>query len=129
MAGDIPANMNFIDLPEFGGPEVLVPAEGPVPRPGPGEVLVQVRAAGVNRPDVLQRKGGYNPPPGASPVPGLEIAGEIVADYWKAIPVPGPEAAISALDERRIESVATPHGRLGTAICFVPATVSRAPEP
>jgi putative PIG3 family NAD(P)H quinone oxidoreductase len=78
MSNEIPSEMNFIDLPEFGGPEVLVPAHGPVPRPGPGEVLVKVHAAGVNRPDVLQRKGGYNPPPGASPTPGLEIAGVIV---------------------------------------------------
>ncbi|MEN8197081.1 MAG: NAD(P)H-quinone oxidoreductase [Pseudomonadota bacterium] len=70
--------MNFIDLPEFGGPEALVPTRGPVPRPGPGEVLVKVHAAGVNRPDIMQRKGGYNPPPGASPVPGLEISGVIV---------------------------------------------------
>lgn len=74
----IPAEMNFIDLPEFGGPEALVPARGPVPRPGPGEVLIRVHAAGVNRPDVLQRKGSYNPPPGASPIPGLEISGVIV---------------------------------------------------
>jgi putative PIG3 family NAD(P)H quinone oxidoreductase len=70
--------MNFVDLPEFGGPEVLVLARGPVPRPGPGEVLVKVHAAGINRPDVMQRTGGYNPPPGASPVPGLEISGTIV---------------------------------------------------
>jgi putative PIG3 family NAD(P)H quinone oxidoreductase len=75
---DIPSDMNFVDLPAFGGPEVLVAGRGAVPRPGPGEVLVKVQAAGVNRPDVLQRKGGYNPPPGASPIPGLEISGAIV---------------------------------------------------
>jgi putative PIG3 family NAD(P)H quinone oxidoreductase len=79
VSGEIPEEMSFIDLPEFGGPEVLTPAKGPVPSVQPGEVLVRVHAAGVNRPDVLQRKGGYNPPPGASPIPGLEIAGEIVA--------------------------------------------------
>lgn len=79
MATAIPSEMAFIDLPRFGGPESLVPARGPVPQPGPGEVLVKVAAAGVNRPDVMQREGKYNPPPGASPVPGLEIAGEIVA--------------------------------------------------
>ena len=78
MSTEIPGEMTFIDLPEFGGPEVLVPARGPVPRPGPGEVLVKVHAAGVNRPDIMQRQGGYNPPPGASPVPGLEISGTIV---------------------------------------------------
>jgi len=79
LAPDIPGEMTFIDLPSFGGPECLVPARGPVPQPGPGEVLVKVAAAGVNRPDVMQRQGNYSPPPGASPVPGLEIAGEVVA--------------------------------------------------
>ncbi len=78
MSSKIPTEMNYVDLPEFGGPEVLVPARGPVPRPGPGEVLVKVHAAGVNRPDIMQRQGGYNPPPGASLIPGLEIAGTIV---------------------------------------------------
>lgn len=77
MSSEIPSEMNFVDLPEFGGPEVLVPARGPVPKPGPGELLVRVHAAGVNRPDIMQRQGGYNPPPGASPVPGLEISGTI----------------------------------------------------
>jgi NADPH2:quinone reductase len=73
-----PKTMAFVDLQGFGGPETLVPAEGPLPSPGPGEVLIKVAAAGVNRPDVLQRKGGYAPPPGASLVPGLEVAGEVV---------------------------------------------------
>jgi putative PIG3 family NAD(P)H quinone oxidoreductase len=58
---------------------VLVPDRMPVPRPGPGEVLIKVAAAGINRPDVAQRQGGYPPPPGASDVPGLEVAGEIAA--------------------------------------------------
>ena len=62
-----------------GGPEVLVPATGPVPQPRPDEVLIRVLATGVNRPDVAQRKGEYPPPPGASPVIGLETAGEVVA--------------------------------------------------
>ena len=61
------------------GPEVLVPEGRPVPAPGPGEVLVKIAAAGINRPDVLQRQGGYPPPPGASDIPGLEFAGEVVA--------------------------------------------------
>ena len=65
------------DVP--GGPEVLRAEQLPVPRPGAGQVLVKVAHAGVNRPDVLQRQGGYPPPPGASPIPGLEIAGEVVA--------------------------------------------------
>jgi NADPH2:quinone reductase len=71
--------MTVVEIATSGGPEVLRPALRPVPRPGPGEVLVRVAAAGVNRPDVLQRQGKYAPPPGASDIPGLEIAGRIVA--------------------------------------------------
>jgi NADPH2:quinone reductase len=71
--------MTAIAIRAPGGPEVLVPEERPVPQPGAGEVLVQVTAAGVNRPDVMQRQGLYPPPPGASEIPGLEIAGEVVA--------------------------------------------------
>ena len=62
-----------------GGPEVLRAEQVPVPQPGPGQVLIKVAHAGVNRPDVLQRQGGYPPPKGASPIPGLEVAGEVVA--------------------------------------------------
>ena len=76
---DIPTTMRFVDQKGAGGPEVLVAATGPVPTPKPGEVLIKVAAAGVNRPDVFQRQGNYPPPPGASPIPGLEIAGTIVA--------------------------------------------------
>jgi NADPH2:quinone reductase len=72
-------NMNAIEIAEFGGPEVLKPAKRPMPKPAAGEVLIEVAAAGVNRPDMLQRQGGYRPPPGASDIPGLEIAGRIVA--------------------------------------------------
>ena len=71
--------MNAVEIASPGGPEVLKLASLPVPRPGPGELLVKVAAAGVNRPDVLQRKGVYPPPPGAPPTPGLEIAGSVVA--------------------------------------------------
>ncbi|MCL4187445.1 MAG: NAD(P)H-quinone oxidoreductase [Rhodobacteraceae bacterium] len=71
--------MRAIEIRGFGGPEVLVPGERPVPAPGAGEILVRVAAAGVNRPDVAQRQGVYPPPPGASDIPGLEIAGEVVA--------------------------------------------------
>ncbi len=71
--------MTVIAIREAGGPDVLVPETLPVPTPGAGEVLVRVAAAGVNRPDVLQRRGMYPPPAGASPIPGLEIAGEVVA--------------------------------------------------
>ena len=76
---DIPAMMIAIDPASPGGPEVLVPVERPVPTPGLGEVLIRVAAAGVNRPDVLQRKGAYPPPPGAPSILGLEVSGEIVA--------------------------------------------------
>ncbi|MBT9290829.1 NAD(P)H-quinone oxidoreductase [Hyphomicrobiaceae bacterium 22] len=71
--------MTAIGYEAPGGPEVLMPVSRPVPAPGPGEILVRLSAAGVNRPDVLQRQGGYPPPKGASDIPGLEIAGEVVA--------------------------------------------------
>src|SRR3569623_1264233 len=75
----IPTTMNASDPESPGGPEVLRVVQRPVPKPGPGEVLIRVAAAGVNRPDVLQRKGGYPPPFGAQAVLGLEVAGESVA--------------------------------------------------
>ncbi|MBI3049369.1 MAG: NAD(P)H-quinone oxidoreductase [Acidobacteria bacterium] len=71
--------MLCIEISTPGGPEVLTPAERPDPQPGAGEVLIAVAAAGVNRPDVLQRRGGYPPPPGVSDIPGLEVAGTVVA--------------------------------------------------
>jgi putative PIG3 family NAD(P)H quinone oxidoreductase len=71
--------MTVVEIAAPGGPEQLKPARRPIPQPGEGEVLVRVAAAGVNRPDVMQRQGRYPPPPGASDLPGLEIAGEIVA--------------------------------------------------
>lgn len=74
----VPAQMRQIAHTP-GGPEVLHIATGPVPAPGPGEVLIRVQAAGVNRPDVQQRLGAYPPPPGASPLLGLEVAGEVAA--------------------------------------------------
>jgi putative PIG3 family NAD(P)H quinone oxidoreductase len=73
----LPATMRAVEIARPGPPEVLVPAERPVPAPGPGEVLIRVAAAGVNRPDVLQRRGLYPPPAGASDIPGLEVAGEV----------------------------------------------------
>lgn len=78
-ADRIPAVMRAIDPPGPGGPEVLELHERPVPTPGPGEVLISVHAAGVNRPDILQRLGLYPMPPGAPSIPGLEVAGEVVA--------------------------------------------------
>jgi NADPH2:quinone reductase len=74
-----PAEMSAIGIREPGGPHVLVPERRPLPRPGAGEVLIKVAAAGVNRPDAMQRRGLYPPPPGASDIPGLEIAGQVIA--------------------------------------------------
>src|SRR5258706_6210335 len=79
MTETITQSMRAIGFDAPGGPEVLRPEQLAVPSPGPGEVLVKVAYAGVNRPDLAQRLGLYPPPPGASPVPGLEIAGEVVA--------------------------------------------------
>ncbi|HLT78998.1 MAG TPA: NAD(P)H-quinone oxidoreductase [Ferrovibrio sp.] len=84
----LPQEMTVIEISQPGGPEVLKPASRPMPRPGAGEVLIKVAAAGVNRPDVLQRAGMYPPPPGAPDYPGLEVAGEIAAlgpdvQHWK----------------------------------------------
>ncbi|CAD0207746.1 NAD(P)H-quinone oxidoreductase [Agrobacterium tumefaciens] len=75
----LPETMRFIDLPSHGGPEVMQSSKAPLPKPARGEILVKVEAAGVNRPDVAQRQGIYPPPKGASPILGLEIAGEVVA--------------------------------------------------
>ncbi|MGG7517251.1 NAD(P)H-quinone oxidoreductase [Allorhizobium undicola] len=75
----LPTTMRFIDLPAHGGPEVMQLSSGPLPPVKAGEVLVKVEAAGVNRPDVAQRQGIYPPPKDASPVLGLEVAGEVVA--------------------------------------------------
>jgi len=74
----IPQTMTAMEIREPGPPQVLRAVERPVPQPAPGEVLIQVAAAGVNRPDVLQRKGVYPPPPGVTDIPGLEVAGEVV---------------------------------------------------
>jgi NADPH2:quinone reductase len=80
----LPSRMTAIAIRSPGGPEVLVPEERPLPSLGASDILVRVRAAGVNRPDVMQRKGQYPPPPGAPDIPGLEIAGEVVAAGDKA---------------------------------------------
>lgn len=76
---DIPARMIAIGIKEPGNAHVLVPEQRDTPQPGPGEILVKVETAGVNRPDVMQRQGLYPPPKGAPDIPGLEIAGEVVA--------------------------------------------------
>ncbi|MEI1252718.1 NAD(P)H-quinone oxidoreductase [Rhizobium aouanii] len=75
----LPQDMRFVDLPSFGGPEVMTIGRRPLPVPGDGEVLVRAEAIGVNRPDIAQRQGSYPAPKGASPILGLELSGEIVA--------------------------------------------------
>lgn len=84
----VPSQMRYV-AHNAGGPELMQMAEGPVPQPGPGEVLIRVEVAGVNRPDVQQRMGSYPPPPGASPVLGLEVAGEVVAVHGETRFRPG----------------------------------------
>ena len=77
---DLPTEMTAIEITEPGGPEVLRPARRPLPEPAHGEVLIEVTAAGVNRPDTMQRQGHYPPPPGASDLPGLEVSGHVAAN-------------------------------------------------
>jgi NADPH2:quinone reductase len=88
--------MKAVEIAGPGGPEVLRLAERPDPTPGPGEVLVEVAAAGVNRPDVLQRRGLYAPPPGASDIPGLEVAGRVSA-VGEGVAWPTPGTPVCAL--------------------------------
>src|ERR1700690_3611402 len=76
---NLPDQMTVIEIAAPGGPEQLKSARRPTPKPGEGEVLVRVAAAGVNRPDVMQRQGRYPPPPGGADLPGLEVAGEVAA--------------------------------------------------
>ena len=107
----LPGTMTFIETSGAGGPEVLRPATGPLPEPKPNEVLLRVLAAGVNRPDVQQRLGVYPPPPGASPIIGLEVAGEVVAR--------GAEADAWAIGDRVCGLV---NGGGYGEYCAVPAT-------
>jgi putative PIG3 family NAD(P)H quinone oxidoreductase len=79
MQTTVPEQMTCIEISEPGGPEVLKPATRPTPAPGPGEVLIEVAAAGINGPDIYQRKGLYPAPPGVTDIPGLEVSGTIVA--------------------------------------------------
>jgi len=92
----IPQTMTAVEIREPGPPQVLRAVERPVPQPGPGEVLIQVAAAGVNRPDVMQRKGIYPPPPGVTDIPGLEVAGQ-VAGLGEGVRDPALGARVCAL--------------------------------
>eukprot|EP01136_Pigoraptor_vietnamica_P019123 Opistho-1_new@66297 len=104
--------MQAIEISQPGGPEVLRLVERPEPVPGPGELLIEVAASGINRPDVLQRAGAYPPPPGASDLPGLEVAGRIVG---------GDAAALSAAGFRLGDRVcALTHGGGYAQRCVAP---------
>ncbi len=92
----LPDRMRYIEATGAGAPDVLCPATGPLPQPKPDEVLIRVQAAGVNRPDVLQRQGVYPPPPTASPILGLEVAGE-VAVVGEAVTIHKPGDRVCAL--------------------------------
>lgn len=108
-----PDDMLAIAISTPGGPEVLQAVREPVPKPGPGEVLIRVAAAGINSPDLQQRRGSYPPPPGASPLPGLEVAGEIAAQGPDADKFP-PGAKVVALCNGGgyAEYVAVPEGQV-----------------
>ncbi|MFP7571585.1 NAD(P)H-quinone oxidoreductase [Marivita sp. S2033] len=75
----LPSSMKAVEISKPGGPEALTPVTAPVPQPGAGQIVIKVAYAGVNRPDALQRAGAYNPPPDASPLPGLEASGHVAA--------------------------------------------------
>lgn len=92
----LPQTMNCVEISTPGGPEVLKPVVRPLPVPGPGEVLIKVAAAGINRPDVIQRSGGYPAPPGASDLPGLEVAGTVIA-LGEGVSAPAVGSEVCAL--------------------------------
>jgi NADPH2:quinone reductase len=127
----LPETMAVIDITEPGGPEVLKPGERPVPMPGPGEVLIEVAFAGVNGPDLMQRKGLYPAPKGASDLLGLEISGTVVAlgegalawsigDRVCALTNGGGYAAYCAVDERHV--LPAPEGWSMRHLAAVPET-------
>ena len=129
--GKLPATMTAIAISEPGGPMVLKPEKRPLPEPRPGEILIRVRAAGVNRPDVAQRQGAYPPPPGASDLPGLEVAGEVAAlgegvKRWKlgdavtALTPGGGYAEFCLVHESN--ALPIPHGLTFTEAAAVPET-------
>ncbi len=97
--------MRVIEISSFGGPEVLRIAERPMPVPGAGEVLIKVAAAGVNRPDVIQRYGKYAPPPGASDIPGLEVSGHMAGAWAGRRAVGGRRRRLRAACGRRLRRV------------------------
>ena len=127
----LPSKMTAIAISESGGPLVLKPEQRDLPQPGQGEILIRVRAAGVNRPDVAQRKGHYPPPPGASDLPGLEAAGEVAAlgenvHRWKvgdqvtALTPGGAYAEYCRVHETN--ALPVPHGFTMTEAAALPET-------
>ena len=101
----LPQSMTYIAASGAGGPDVLTPATGRLPEPKPDEVLIRVMAAGVNRPDVPQRQGAYPPPPGASPILGLEVAGEVVAPGSDAAGLAARRPRVRADQRRRLRGI------------------------
>ena len=101
----LPTEMTAIEITEPGGPEVLRPARRPLPEPALGEVLIEVTAAGVNRPDTMQRQGHYPPPPGASDLPGLEVSGHVVANGPGRAPLRGGRCRLRAHPRRRLRRI------------------------
>ncbi|MFN3944093.1 MAG: NAD(P)H-quinone oxidoreductase [Allosphingosinicella sp.] len=126
---DLPTEMLAIDPAGPGGPEVLAPVRRPVPRPGPGEVLIHVAAAGVNRPDVMQRLGLYPPPPGAPTIPGLEVAGEVVAAGEGAEALLGQQVCALVAGGGYAEYCAAPAGQcLPVPAALTPVDAAAMPE-
>jgi putative PIG3 family NAD(P)H quinone oxidoreductase len=130
-AAKLPAQMTAIAISEPGGPLVLKPEKRDLPQPGQGEILIRVKAAGVNRPDVQQRKGLYPPPPGASDLPGLEAAGEVAAlgegvhrwqvgDQVTALTPGGAYAEYCRVHENN--ALPIPHGFTFTEAAAIPET-------
>ncbi len=123
--------MKCIEIKEPGGPEVLISADRPQPTPGPGEILIKVRAAGVNRPDALQRRGMYPPPDGASDLPGLEVAGTVaqapddspwkIGDRVMALLPGGGYAEYAAVDARH--ALAVPDALTDVEAAALPETL------
>lgn len=111
--------MRCIEIAAPGGPEVLTPASRPLPVPKPGEVLIAVAAAGVNRPDVVQRLGLYPPPPGASDLPGLEIAGTVIA-LGEGVSAPAVGAQVCAL----VTGGGYAEYAVASAVCCLPVPAS-----
>ena len=127
---ELPSEMLAIDPTGPGGPEMLIPVRRPVPRPAEGEVLIKVAAAGVNRPDILQRRGLYPPPPGAPSIPGLEVAGTIVGSGPGARPDLGGTMVCALVPGGGYAEYAVAHSDLCLPVpeCLSPIEAAGMPE-